>query len=177
LLEKPCKSCHGEGKRQRTSKIKLRIPAGVEGGSRLRSQGSGEAGFRGGPAGDLYVFLSVKPHEVFAREGDDLVCEIPVSFVQATLGAEIEVPTLEGRATIRIPAGTQPGTLLRLKGRGVKNLQGYGQGDLHVRVQVEVPAHLNSAQKAKLGEFAALCDGKEAPLAQGFFERAKKFFT
>ena len=177
LLEKPCKSCHGEGKRQRTSKIKLRIPAGVEGGSRLRSQGSGEAGFRGGPAGDLYVFLSVKPHEVFAREGDDLVCEIPVSFVQATLGAEIEVPTLEGRATIRIPAGTQPGTLLRLKGRGVKNLQGYGQGDLHVRVKVEVPAHLNSAQKAKLGEFAALCDGKEAPLAQGFFERAKKFFT
>jgi molecular chaperone DnaJ len=177
LLEKPCKSCHGEGKRQRTSKIKLRIPAGVEGGSRLRSQGSGEAGFRGGPAGDLYVFLSVKPHEVFAREGDDLVCEIPVSFVQATLGAEIEVPTLEGRATIRIPAGTQPGTLLRLKGRGVKNLQGYGQGDLHVRVQVEVPAHLNSAQKAKLGEFAALCDGKEAPLAQSFFERAKKFFT
>ena len=177
LLEKPCKSCHGEGKRQRTSKIKLRIPAGVEGGSRLRSQGSGEAGFRGGPAGDLYVFLSVKPHEVFAREGDDLVCEIPVSFVQATLGAEIEVPTLEGRATLRIPAGTQPGTLLRLKGRGVKNLQGYGQGDLHVRVQVEVPAHLNSAQKAKLGEFAALCDGKEAPLAQGFFERAKKFFT
>ena len=177
LLEKPCKSCHGEGKRQRTSKIKLRIPAGVEGGSRLRSQGSGEAGFRGGPAGDLYVFLSVKPHEVFAREGDDLVCEIPVSFVQATLGAEIEVPTLEGRATIRIPAGTQPGTLLRLKGRGVKNLQGYGQGDLHVRVQVEVPAQLNSAQKAKLGEFAALCDGKEAPLAQGFFERAKKFFT
>ena len=100
-----------------------------------------------------------------------------MSFVQAALGAEIEVPTLEGRATIRIPAGTQPGTLLRLKGRGVKNLQGYGQGDLRVRVQVEVPAHLNSTQKAKLSEFAALCDGKEAPLAQGFFEKAKKFFT
>jgi molecular chaperone DnaJ len=177
LLEKPCKTCHGEGKRQRTSKIKLRIPAGVEGGSRLRSQGNGEAGFRGGPSGDLYVFLGVKQHEVFAREGDDLVCEIPVSFVQAALGAEIEVPTLEGRATIRIPAGTQPGTLLRLKGRGVKNLQGYGQGDLRVRVQVEVPAHLNSTQKAKLAEFAALCDGQEAPLAQGFFEKAKKFFT
>jgi molecular chaperone DnaJ len=177
LLEKPCKTCHGEGKRQRTSKIKLRIPAGVEGGSRLRSQGNGEAGFRGGPSGDLYVFLGVKHHEIFAREGDDLVCEIPVSFVQAALGAEIEVPTLEGRATIRIPAGTQPGTLLRLKGRGVKNLQGYGQGDLRVRVQVEVPAHLNSSQKAKLAEFAALCDGQEAPLAQGFFEKAKKFFT
>ncbi len=177
LLERPCKTCHGDGKKQRASKIKLRIPPGVEGGSRLRSQGNGEAGFRGGPTGDLYVFLSVKRHEIFARDGDDLLCEIPVSFVQATLGAEIEVPTLEGRATIRIPAGTQPGTLLRLKGRGVKNLQGYGQGDLHVRVQVEVPAHLNSAQKAKLNEFAALCDGKEAPLAQGFFEKAKKFFN
>ena len=176
LLEKPCKTCHGEGKRQRTSKIKLRIPAGVEGGTRLRSQGNGEAGFRGGPAGDLYVFLGVKNHEIFARDGDDLVCEIPVSFVQAALGDEIEVPTLEGRATIKIPPGTQPGTMLRLKGRGVKNLQGYGQGDLRVRVQVEVPSHLNSAQKAKLHEFASLCDGKEAPLAQGFFEKAKKFF-
>jgi len=177
LLEKPCKSCHGEGKRQRASKIKLRIPAGVEGGSRLRSQGNGEAGFRGGPAGDLYVFLGVKEHEIFARDGDDLLCEVPVSFVQATLGAEIEVPTLEGRATVKIPPGTQPGTLLRLKGRGIKNLQGYGQGDLRVRVQVEVPAHLNSAQKAKLQEFSALCDGREAPIAQGFFEKAKKFFT
>ena len=177
LLEKPCKTCHGDGKHQRTSKIKLRIPAGVEGGTRLRSQGNGEAGFRGGPSGDLYVFLGVKHHEIFSRDGDDLVCEIPVSFVQATLGAEIEVPTLEGRATVKIPAGTQPGTMLRLKGRGVKNLQGYGQGDLRVRVQVEVPTHLNSAQKAKLHEFAALCDGKEAPLAHGFFEKAKKFFT
>ncbi len=177
LLEKPCKTCHGEGKRQRASKIKLRIPAGVEGGTRLRSQGNGEAGFRGGPAGDLYVFLTVEHHEIFTRDGDDLVCEIPVSFVQAALGAEIEVPTLEGSATVKIPTGTQPGTLLRLKGKGVKNLQGYGQGDLRVRVQVEVPAHLNAAQKAKLHEFAALCDGKEAPLAQGFFDKAKKFFT
>jgi molecular chaperone DnaJ len=177
LLERPCKTCHGEGKRQRTSKIKLRIPAGVEGGTRLRSQGNGEAGFRGGPAGDLYVFLAVKPHEIFARDGDDLICEVPISFVQAALGAEIEVPTLEGRATVRIPAGTQPGTVLRLRSRGVKNLQGYGQGDLRVRIQVEVPTHLNSAQKAKLSEFAGLCDGQEAPLTQGFFEKAKKFFT
>lgn len=177
LLDRPCKHCHGEGKRQRTSKIRLRIPAGVESGSRLRSQGNGEAGFRGGPPGDLYVFLGVKQHEIFARDGDDLICEIPVSFVQAALGAEIEVPTLEGRATIKIPGGTQPGTVLRVRGRGVKNLQGYGQGDLRVRVQVEVPAHLNSAQKAKLTEFAALCDGKEAPLAQSFFEKARRFFT
>ena len=176
ILEKPCKTCHGDGKRQRSSKIKLRIPAGVEAGSRLRSSGNGEAGFRGGPAGDLYVMLHVKEHEIFQRDGDDLLCEVPVSFVQATLGAEIEVPTLEGRATIRIPAGTQPGTTLRVKGRGVKNLQGYGQGDLHVRVQVEVPTHLTAEQKLKLSEFSALCDGKEMPLSQSFFAKAKKFF-
>ncbi|MEI7532883.1 MAG: molecular chaperone DnaJ [Verrucomicrobiae bacterium] len=176
ILEKPCKKCSGSGKHERTTKIKLRIPAGVESNSRLRSSGNGEAGVRGGPAGDLYVFLQVKPHEIFSREGDDLLCEVPVSFIQATLGAEIEVPTLQGKATVKIPTGTQPGTLLRLKGRGVKNLQGYGQGDLHVRVQVEVPTHLNSEQKQKLAEFAALCDGKEMPLSQGFFEKAKKFF-
>jgi molecular chaperone DnaJ len=176
ILEKPCRKCSGSGKHERTSKIKLRIPAGVESGSRLRSSGNGEAGTRGGPAGDLYVFLSVKAHEIFTREGDDLLCEVPVSFIQATLGAEIEVPTLQGKATVKIPAGTQPGTLLRLKSRGVKNLQGHGQGDLHVRVQVEVPAHLNSEQRQKLQEFAALCDGQEMPLSQSFFEKAKQFF-
>ena len=127
ILEKPCKSCHGEGKRQRTSKIKLRIPPGVDGGSRLRSSGNGEAGFRGGPPGDLYVMLHVKAHEIFQRDGDDLLCEVPVSFVQAALGAEIEVPTLEGRATIKIPAGTQSHSTFRVKGKGVKNLQGHGQ--------------------------------------------------
>ena len=176
ILEKPCKTCHGDGKHQRSSKIKLKIPAGVEGGSRLRSQGNGEAGFRGGPAGDLYVVLFVKVHEIFKRDGDDLICDVPVSFVQAALGAELEVPTLEGRAAIKIPAGTQPATTFRLKGKGVKNLHGYGHGDLHVRVQVEVPTHLNSLQKAKLQEFSAMCDGKEGPIAQGFFEKAKKFF-
>jgi molecular chaperone DnaJ len=176
ILEKPCRKCSGSGKHERTSKTKLRIPAGVDSNSRLRSAGSGEAGSRCGPAGDLYVFLQVKAHEIFSREGDDLLCEVPVSFIQATLGAEIEVPTLQGKATVKIPVGTQPGTVLRLKGRGVKNLQGYGQGDLHVRVQVEVPTHLNGDQKHKLQEFAALCDGKEMPLSQSFFEKAKKFF-
>ena len=176
ILEKPCKTCHGNGKHERTSKIKLRIPPGVDAGSRLRSSGNGEAGFRGGPGGDLYVVLHVKEHEIFKRDGDDLICEMPVSFVQAALGTEIEVPTLEGQATVRIPAGTQPGAVFRVKGKGVKNLQGYGHGDLHVRVQVEVPTRLNHEQKAKLNEFAALCDGKEAPLVQGFFDKAKKFF-
>src|SRR3984957_3396965 len=176
ILEKPCKGCHGDGKRQRTSKIKLKIPPGVDAGSRLRSSGNGEAGFRGGPAGDLYVMLNVKAHEIFQREGDDLLCEVPVSFIQAALGAEIEVPTLQGKATIKIPAGTQPATTFRVKGRGVKNLQGYGHGDLHVRIMLEVPTHLNSEQKAKLQEFAGLLDGKETPIAHGFFEKAKKFF-
>jgi molecular chaperone DnaJ len=176
ILEKPCKTCHGNGKKERTSKIKLRIPPGVDAGSRLRSSGNGEAGFRGGPNGDLYVVLHVREHEIFKRDGDDLICEVPVSFIQATLGGEIEVPTLENKMTVKIPAGTQPNALFRIKGRGVKNLQGYGHGDLHVRVQLEVPTRLNHEQKAKLQEFAALCNGQETPLAQGFFEKAKKFF-
>ncbi|MGH7953640.1 MAG: molecular chaperone DnaJ [Limisphaerales bacterium] len=176
ILDKPCKSCHGNGKRERTSKIKLRIPPGVDAGSRLRSSGNGEAGFRGGTSGDLYVVLHIKPHEIFQRDGDDLLCEVPVSFIQAALGSEIEVPTLEGKAMIKIPAGTQPNTTFRVKGKGVKNLQGRSHGDLHVRIQVEVPTRLNHEQKAKLQEFAALCDGNETPMARGFFEKAKKFF-
>ena len=176
VIEKPCKTCHGSGRRDKPSKIKLRIPGGVDTGSRLRSVGNGQAGMRGGPSGDLYVVLHVKAHEIFQRDGDDLLCEVPVGFVQAALGTEIEVPTLNGKAEIKIPAGTQPGTMFRLKGKGVKNVQGYGHGDLHVRVLVEVPTHLTSAQKAKLEEFAALCNGKESPMSQGFFEKAKKLF-
>ncbi len=176
VIEKPCKACHGSGRRDEASKIKLRIPGGVDTGSRLRSLGNGEAGLRGGPAGDLYVILHVKPHEIFQREGDDLLCDVPVGFVQAALGTEIEVPTLSGKAEIKIPPGTQPGTMFRLKGKGVKNVQGYGHGDLHVRVMVEVPTRLTAAQKEKLQEFAELCNGKESPLSQSFFEKAKNFF-
>lgn len=176
ILEKPCKTCHGEGRQERNSKIKLKIPPGVDSGTRLRSSGNGEAGFRGGTQGDLYVILHVAAHEIFQRDGDDLHCEVPVSFVQAALGSEIEVPTLAGKAVIKIPAGTQSGATFRVKGKGVKNLQGYGHGDLHARVQVEVPTRLSAEQKAKLEEFAALCDGREMPIAQSFFEKAKKFF-
>src|SRR5215471_4150753 len=176
IIDKPCKVCRGNGRRERTSKIKLRIPAGVDTGSRLRSSGNGEAGLRGGPSGDLYVVLHVKPHTIFQRDGDDLLCEVPVSFVQAALGAEIEVPTLSGKSQIAIPAGTQPGTMFRLKGKGIKNVQGYGHGDLHVRINVEVPTHLTAAQKAKLQEFSSLCNGKESPISQSFFEKAKNLF-
>jgi len=177
VIEKPCKTCQGTGRHERTSKIKLRIPPGVDTGSRLRSSGNGEAGLRGGPTGDLYVVLHVKAHEIFQRDGDDLICEVPVSFVQATLGAEIEVPTLGGKTHIKIPAGTQPGTAFRLKGKGIKNIQGFGVGDLHVRVNVEVPTHLNHAQKAKLQEFAELCDETVNPISQSFFEKAKNLFS
>jgi molecular chaperone DnaJ len=176
MVEKPCKTCHGEGKRERSSKIKLRIPPGVDAGSRLRSSGNGEAGFRGGPAGDLYVVLHVKTHEIFQRDGDDLVCEVPVSFVQATLGAEIDVPTLDGRATLKVPPGTQPGTVFRVKGKGVKNLQGYGHGDLHVRIQIEVPTRLTAEQKNKLREFSESCGDEANPITRSFFEKARKLF-
>lgn len=176
IVDKPCKTCRGQGRRDRTSTIKLRIPPGVDSGSRLRSAGNGEAGWRGGPAGDLYVILHVKPHEFFQRDGDDLLCEVPISFVQAALGADIEVPTLDGKTVIKVPAGTQPGTMFRLKGRGVRNIQGYGNGDLHVRITVEVPTHLSSAQKAKLHEFNELLSGRETPLSQSFFEKARKLF-
>lgn len=177
VVEKPCKRCHGAGRLDQSSKIKLRIPAGVDTGSRLRSAGNGEAGLRGGPPGDLYVVLHTRAHDIFQRDGDDLLCEVPVSFVQAALGTEIEVPTLNGRATIKVPAGTQPGAMFRLRGKGIKNLQGYGHGDLHVRIDVEVPTQLTAAQRSKLQEFADLCQGNENPKSQGFFEKAKRLFS
>ncbi|NGO39621.1 molecular chaperone DnaJ [Limisphaera ngatamarikiensis] len=176
VVERPCRACRGTGRRERTSRIKLRIPPGVDTGARLRSAGNGEAGWRGGPPGDLYVVVHVRPHEIFHRDGDDLLCEVPISFVQAALGGEIEVPTLNGKATIKIPPGTQSGTVFRLKGKGVPSVQGLGRGDLHVRVVVEVPTKLTAAQRAKLEEFAALCSGQETPGIQRFIEKAKRFF-
>ena len=176
VVDKPCKTCRGEGRRDKQAKITLRIPAGVDTGARLRSSGNGEAGLRGGPPGDLYVVLHIRAHDIFQREGDDILCEVPVSFIQAALGAEIGVPTLSGNATIKIPAGTQSSTMFRLRGKGVKNLQGYGYGDLHVRVIVEVPTHLTSEQKAKLQEFAETCDENVNPISKSFFEKAKNLF-
>jgi molecular chaperone DnaJ len=175
-VDKPCRKCHGNGRLERTTRKMIRIPPGVDTGTRLRSAGDGEAGVRGGSAGDLFVVLHVKAHSIFQREGDDLVYELPVSFVQAALGAEIEVPSLNGKVPLRIPAGTQTGQMFRVKGKGIKNAQGYGWGDLHVRVNVEVPANLNAIQRAKLQEFAALCDEKVNPMTQSFFEKAKSFF-
>ena len=175
-IDKPCAKCNGEGRCDKSGKVTIRVPAGVDTGARLRSTGNGEAGIHGGKPGDLYVFLHVEKHELFKRDGDDLQCEVPVSFTQATLGSKIDVPTLSGSSRINVPPGTQSGTILRLRGKGVKNVQGYGHGDLHVRVIVEVPTRLNAEQKAKLAEFGELCDDRVNPIRGSFFEKAKKFF-
>lgn len=177
VVERPCRACQGTGLREKNAQVTIRIPAGVDTGTRLRSTGNGEAGVRGGTAGDLYVVLHVQPHDIFQRDGDDLLCELPIHFVQAALGAELEVPTLDGATHIRVPPGTQTGTVFRLKGKGVRNVQGHGHGDLHVRVTVEVPSRLSAAQKAKLEEFAELCDANTNPRSKSFWERARDLFA
>lgn len=176
-IDRPCRKCSGSGRRENTSSIKLKIPPGVDTGARLRSSGNGEAGTLGGPAGDLYVVLHVRDHKVFKRDGDDLICEVPITFPQAALGADIDVPTVNGKTKVRIPAGTQSGTVFRVKGKGVKNVQGYGTGDLMVRVVVEVPRKLSMKQRAKLEDFAETCDDAVHPESAGFFSKAKDFFT
>ncbi|MFT4636979.1 MAG: molecular chaperone DnaJ [Verrucomicrobiales bacterium] len=176
-ISKPCNNCNGEGRAKETSRIKLRIPAGINEGSRLRSSGNGDAGMRGGPAGDLYVVIHIKEHAIFERTDEDLHCEIPVSFGKASLGGELVVPTLEGKASVKIPAGTQSGTTFRLRGKGIQDLSTGRKGDLHVRVQVEVPTKLNSEQKAKIQEFSESCDDQNSPLHESFLAKAKKFFS
>lgn len=177
IIEKPCPKCHGEGRSEKTSKIKLKIPPGVDTGSRLRSVGQGEGGFRGGESGDLYVVIHVKEHPLFVRQDTDLFCEVPISFVKACLGGDVQVPTLDGKAVIKVPPGTASGKVFRLRGKGVPDLRGSHSGDLNIRVYVEVPAKLTSEQRKKLEEFAEVCDESTHPEEQSFFEKAKRFFT
>jgi len=176
IVEKPCRKCEGEGRLEETSRIKLKIPAGITDGSRLRSSRNGEAGIRGGPQGDLYVVVHVQEHRVFQREEDNLFCEVPIPFSTATLGGEVPVPTLEGKANLKVPAGTQSGQMFKLRSKGVVHVNGRERGDLLVRVMVEVPTKLNAEQRAKLQEFAELCGEENSPLHKSFFERAKEFF-
>lgn len=173
----PCKPCRGVGRVKERTRVRLRIPAGIEEGSRLRSQGNGDTGTSGGSSGDLYVVIHLKPHEVFQRDGDDLHCEMPMSFTTAALGGELTVPTIEGKATVKIPAGTQSGTTFRLRGKGLKHLGGSSNGDLYVHVQIAVPSKLNGEQKAKLQEFAQLLGENASEMEESFFEKAKKFFS
>ncbi|TCO93578.1 molecular chaperone DnaJ [Chthoniobacter flavus] len=176
VIERPCRKCSGEGRIEAASRIKLKIPAGIEDGSRLRSMRNGEAGLRGGPPGDLYVVVHIKEHEVFEREDSNLFCEVPVSFSVAALGGEVTVPTLDGQAQLKVPAGTQGGTSFKLRGKGVPSLNSHNRGDLIVRVAVEVPTRLNAEQRKKLEEFSALMGEENSPLHKGFFEKAKEFF-
>lgn len=175
-IEKPCSACNGEGRVPKTTKLNVRIPPGVDTGSRLRSTGNGEAGMAGGHPGDLYIVLSVKEHELFERQGEDLFCEIPIKFTLATLGGNIEVPTLSGKASLKIPSATQSGTTFRLRGKGMPNLRGGTPGDQLVRVHVEVPTSLSSEQKRILEEFARVSGDAAEPTSKSFFEKAKKFF-
>ena len=176
IVEKPCRACEGEGRLEKPSRIKLKIPAGIANGSRLRSPRKGEAGIRGGPQGDLYVVVHVQEHKIFQRDEDNLYCEVPIPFTLATLGGEVPVPTLEGKANLKVPAGTQSGQMFKLRGKGVVHVNGRERGDLLVRVMVEVPTRLNAEQRAKLQEFAELCGEENTPLRKSFFERAKEFF-
>ena len=176
VVSDPCAACRGEGRVQRESRITIRIPAGVDEGTRLRSSGNGDAGVHGGGAGDLYVFLHVREHDVFERDGKDLHCEVPLPFSVAALGGELKVPTLDGQSSIRIPAGTQGGTVFRLRERGIKDLAGGRRGDLHVRVQVEVPTRLNAEQTAKLRGFAESIGEQNSPMQESFLEKARRFF-
>lgn len=181
VIEKPCPTCRGAGSVRKTRSIKVKVPPGVDNGSRLRLAGEGEAGTRGGPPGDLYVYIHVKQHKLFRREGDDLICEIPLSFVQAALGDEIDVPTLEGKEKLKIPEGTQPGTVFRIRGKGIPHLNGFGRGDQHVRIKVMIPGKLSEKQKELLREFARLdngesVQGKGQAGDKSFFEKMKDAF-
>ncbi len=175
-ISNPCGTCEGSGTFQKSTRIKLRIPAGISEGSRLRSSGNGDAGTRGGPAGDLYVVIHIREHEVFEREDNDLHCAVPISFAKATLGGELTVPTLEGKASIKVPSGTQTETIFRLRERGLPDLSGRRKGDLLVRVQVEVPTKLNADQRAKLEAFSESIGEHNEPIHEGFLEKAKRFF-
>jgi len=175
-ITNPCRHCGGEGRVQQRRKIKVRIPPGIDDGSRLRSSGHGEAGLRGGPAGDLYVVIHVRPHEIFVRHNDDLACEVPISFSTAALGGEIEVPTLHGPARLHIPPGTQNGTVFRLRGKGMPDVHGHGTGDQHVRVFVEVPSRLTRGQREKLEQFAASANDDAYPQRKSFLDKVRRLF-
>ena len=176
IIADPCASCGGAGRTRKMHTLSVKIPAGVDNGSRLKLRGEGETAPSVGAPGDLYVVIQVETHPIFTRENLDILCDVPISFVQAALGAEIDVPTLEGKVKMKVPQGTQSGKLFRIKGKGVKDPHGYQQGDQHVRVVVETPTHLTTRQKELLKEFASLGGEDVNPLAKGFFDKVKQLF-
>ena len=177
IIADPCPKCQGQGRVRKAVSLAVKIPPGVDNGSRLKLRTEGEAGFGGGPAGDLYVVVHVKEHPLFVRQDNDVVIEVPVSFPQAALGAEIEVPTLEGKIKLKVPSSTQSGKVFRLKGKGFVDLHGYGRGDQLVRIVVETPRRLTSRQRELLEEFArASGEDVNHPMAKGFVDKLKEMF-
>jgi molecular chaperone DnaJ len=176
-IKEKCRTCSGSGKVKNRQKIHVKIPAGVDDGQQLRVAGKGDPGVNGGPPGDLYIVFHVRSHEFFERDGDDIYCEMPITFVQSSLGDEIEVPTVHGKVKLKVPAGTQTGTRFRLKGKGVPNVRGYGTGDQHIIVKVVTPTKLSDKQKQLLREFADISG--QSPLGEheeGFFAKVRRAF-
>ena len=179
IIETPCGTCHGHGRVEKQKTLSVKVPAGVDTGDRIRLSGEGEAGEHGGPAGDLYVHVNVRPHDIFQRDGSDLFCEVPISVVTASLGGELEVPTLEGRVKLKIPAESQSGKLFRLRGKGVKSVRGGQVGDLLCRITVETPVNLTKRQKELLKEFEDSMKEdsvNHSPRASSWLDGVKKFF-
>ena len=175
-IDKPCKTCSGEGRMVAESNVSLRIPPGVDTGTKLRSTGNGSAGRRGASAGDLYVYITVNEHELFERDGDDLACSVPVKFSIAALGGKIVVPKLKGKTNLNIPAGTQGGTIFRLRGEGMPPLRGSTSGDLLVRVDIDVPKKMTDKEKEALKAYATACGDEAAPVSESWRSKFKKFF-
>lgn len=179
MIKDPCTSCHGQGRVRETKTLTVKIPAGVDQGDRVRLSGEGEAGMFNGPAGDLYVQVSLKPHAIFERQGSDLHCEVPISYATAALGGSIDVPTLEGRVALKIPEETQTGKSFRLRGKGLKSLRGHGHGDLLCKVSIETPVNLTKKQKELLTAFQETLEqgkSKHSPRSSSWFDGVKKFF-
>ncbi|SFL52601.1 molecular chaperone DnaJ [Legionella jamestowniensis DSM 19215] len=179
VITDPCNSCHGQGRVRESKKLTVKIPAGVDNGDRVRLGGEGEAGINGGPAGDLYVQVNIKAHAIFERHDSDLYCEVPISFMTAALGGSIEVPTLEGRVTLKVPGETQTGKTFRLRGKGMKSVRGHATGDLLCRVVVETPVNLSKEQKELLSKLQDSLDSSKkthSPRSSSWFDGVKKFF-
>ncbi|MEH6566890.1 MAG: molecular chaperone DnaJ [Halopseudomonas sp.] len=179
MITDPCNDCHGEGRVEKQKNLSVKVPAGVDTGDRIRLAGEGEAGANGGPAGDLYVVVSVREHKIFQRDGKNLYCEVPISFVDAALGGELEVPTLDGRVKLKIPEGAQTGKLFRLRGKGVTPVRGGGAGDLLCRIAVETPVNLTKRQRELLQELRETLEeegSSQSPRAKSWFDGVKNFF-
>ena len=179
IISDPCDSCHGRGRVRKTRTLSVKVPAGVDDGDRIRLSGEGEAGRNGGPPGDLFVEIRLNPHKLFTREGSDLSCEVPISFATATLGGEVELPTLDGHVSLKVPAGTQSGKVFRLRGKGVIQVRDPRKGDLFAKVSVETPVNLTNEQKELLNKFdSAVRSGgdKHSPRADSWFDTVKRFF-